>query len=536
MSMKADILITNAQVFSADASHPFAEAVALKGNRIVFSGGNQDAKEWRGQSTRIIDGTGKTLLPGFIDCHFHLLMGSLTLADLHPDDAGSYEEFVLMLQDFAKKNPKKSWLKGFGLHYDIGPGHSPLNRHHLDAIVADRPVFIMAYDGHTAWANTLALKKAEIFHGGYIGVNSEIVLDEHGDATGELREQGAQAKIEALLPVISHAEKVSLLKKGLSAASSMGITSVHNMDGDNDQAAVYAQFQNNGDLTLRVYIPYSVTPQTSIEVLKNEAVYLKNRYRTDLLRGGCIKIFMDGVIESYTGLLVDEYADRAGTCGASNYTIDNFNRIVMEADRLGLQIFTHSVGDGGVRRVLNAYAEAARQNPPRNRRHRIEHIEVVHPQDTPRFSEQGVIASMQPLHAPPSMDSGDIWLWRIGEKRWPYSFAWSTLREAGARLVFGSDWPIVSQNPMLGIHNALNRLPWKDGYPSHRQSLTDTLISYTRDAAFAEFQEHQKGQIKPNYLADLVLLSEDVFKVPHEEIKNIHPLVTIMDGRIVYEA
>jgi predicted amidohydrolase YtcJ len=535
MTSLADILITNARVFTSDATNPSAEAVAIRGNRIVFTGSNQEAAEWRGSSTRLVDAGGKTLMPGFIDCHFHLLMGSLTLDNLQPDVAENYEEFVGLLQAFAIEHTDRPWLTGFGLHYDLGPGHSPLRRQHLDAVVSDRPVFIVAYDGHTAWANTLALKLAGIFRGGDCGANSEIVLDEHGEATGELREQGAQAKIETLLPIPDLAVKRHLLQKGLQLASCLGITSVHNMDGDAEQAALYSAFEYTGDLNVRIYVSYSVTPQTSFEALEKEAVALKRNYRSDILHGGCIKMFMDGVIEAYTGLLVDEYTDQPGKYGASNYEIDHFNRMVVESDRLGLQVFVHSVGDGGVRRVLDAYSEAAYLNGPLYRRHRIEHIEVVHPLDVPRFAKLGVIASMQPLHAPPSMDTDDIWLWRIGEKRWPLSFAWTTLREAGAKLVFGSDWPIVSQNPMLGIHNALNRLPWKEGLPHQRQSLEDILLSYTREAAYAEFQEHQKGQIKAAYLADVVLLSEDIFKIPSEVMKDVYPLMTIMDGRIVFE-
>jgi predicted amidohydrolase YtcJ len=536
MSPTVDLLIKNAHIFTANSESLFTEAVAIKGNRIVFTGSNQEVEEWRSKSTRVIDGGAKTLMPGFIDCHFHLLMGSLALDDLHPESAANYEEFAPLLLAYADEHPMKSWLTGFGLHYDLGPAHTPLNRGNLDDVVADRPVYIIAYDGHTAWANTLALKQAGIFHGGDCGANSEIVVDEHGEATGELREQGARAKIEAILPQQNNTEKRRLVEKGLQIASSLGITSIHNMDGDSEQAALYAVLNELGKLSVRIYISYSVTPQTPIEALQQEAVGLKQKYRSDMLRGGCIKMFMDGVIESYTGLLVDEYADRPGTCGASNYAIDHFNRMVAEADRLGLQIFVHSVGDGGVRRVLDAYAEAERINGPRDRRHRVEHIEVIHPQDVPRFARQRVIASMQPLHAPPGMDSGDIWVWRVGELRWPFSFAWSTLREAGAHLVFGSDWPVVSQNPMLGVHNALNRLPWKDGLPDHRQNLTKTLLSYTRDAAYAEYQEHQKGQIKPGYLADLVLLSEDIFMIPPCDMKDVHPQMTISNGKIVFES
>jgi predicted amidohydrolase YtcJ len=535
VSPHTDILITNARVFTADEKNPCAEAVAVKGNRIVFVGSKQEAAEWRGRTTRTVDGSECTLMPGFIDSHFHMLDGSLALDDMHLELAPTYKEIVAVIQTFAVEHPERTWLTGFGLRYNLGPNHVPLHRVHLDAVVADRPVFIVAYDGHTAWANTLALKMAEIFHGGECGLNSEIVLDENGKATGELREEGSQAKVEALIPKPDAAQKRRLLQKGLKLASSLGVTSIHNMDGDDEQAALYAAFEDSGDLTVRIYVPYSISPETPFAALEKEAAALKRKYQSDMVRGGCVKLFMDGVIESYTGLLVDDYADLPGRRGASNYKVEHFNRMILEADRLGLQIFVHSVGDGGVRRVLDAYEAARRTNGPRDSRHRVEHVEVIHPDDVHRFAELGVIASMQPLHAPPRPDDGDVWPWRVGEARWPYSFAWTTLREAGARLVFGSDWPVVSQNPMLGVHNALNRMPWKDGIPHHRQGLSEALLSYTREAAYAEFQESKKGQLKIGYLADIVLLAKDIFQIPVNEMKDIKPLMTMVDGQIVFE-
>jgi predicted amidohydrolase YtcJ len=536
MTLFADIIISNVNVFTSDDSNPSAEAVAVRGNQIVFIGSNQDVSGWRGRSTRVVDGGGKTLLPGFIDCHFHLLMGSLALDDLQVEAVKSYAEFKLRLSTYAKEHPNKPWLTGFGLHYNLGPGHTQFDRHQIDAIIADRPVYIISYDFHTAWVNTIALEKAGIFLGADCGTNSEIVLDECGEATGELREAGAMEKIERLFAIPDRAEKGRLLKQGLKLASSLGITSVHNMDGDAEQAALYADFERSGELTTRVYIPYSVTPNTPFESLEKEAAAMMRAYRSGLVRSGFIKMFMDGVIESYTGLLVDDYADRPGSHGTANYEVEHFRRMIAEADRLGLQISIHSVGDGGVRGVLDAYETALNINGLRDHRHRIEHIELIHSQDVSRFAGMGVIASMQPLHAPPNADGSDVWQARVGEERWQFSFAWTTLRSSGAHLVFGSDWPVASPNPLAGIHNTLNRIPWKEGLPHHRQTLKETLKSYTCQAAYAEFEENRKGKIKSGFLADLVLLSEDIFQAPPEDVKNIHPLLTIMDGRIVYEA
>ena len=535
MPSYADMIITGAKVFTADRDAPTADAVAVKGDRIVFVGSHRGAMEWRGAATRVVDGQGCTLMPGFIDCHFHLLMGALTLDKIHYETCFTYANVRQAIQTFAAENPAEPWLTGFGLRYNLGPGNTPLTRQHLDAILADRPLVITAYDGHTSWANSLALRQAGIFHGGECPPNSEIVLDAHGEATGELVEHAAKY-IDRVLPVPDEDHKRRMLHKGAQVAAQMGVTSVYNMDGDDEQAALYSALEADGKLSVRVYVPYSIRVETPFEAIEKEAFPMKAKYQTPLVRAGCVKLFMDGVIETYTGLMVDPYTDNPTTCGESNYSVDHFNRNIVEADRLGLQISVHSVGDGGVRRVLDAYALAQAINGRRDSRHRIEHIEVIHPADLSRFQELGVIASMQPMHAPPAVDDGDIWQFRVGEGRWPLSFAWTTIRQAGATLVFGSDWPVASQNPLLGVHNTLNRKPWAEGMPHHRLPLADTLIAYTRDAAYAEFQEHHKGQLKAGTLADMVLLSEDIFNIPVEQMKEVHPQLTLLGGKITYEA
>ncbi len=536
MPTPAHFIFENARVFTANPAHPTAEAVAVTHNRITFVGSRAEALAFKGPGTRVIDANGGTLLPGFIDSHFHMLYGALNLDGMQLEPASSYEELSQIILDYAAEHPADAWLPGTGLRYNLGPGHTPLNRHHLDALVADRPIYLNAFDGHTSWANTLALKMAGIFNGGECGPNSENVLDEHGESTGELREPGAYQPVSDLVPKPDAVRKRALLQKALRLTASLGVTSVHNMDGDDQRAATYAALEDLGELTCRIYLPYTVSPDTTPETLKKDVLALKNTYNSDLLRAGAVKFFIDGVIEGFTGLLVDPYADNPSTCGAANYDLEQFNLLVAEADRLGMQIFTHSVGDMGVRRVLDAYQRAQKHNGRRDSRHRIEHIELVHPQDLARFKELGVLASMQPLHSPMVVDKNDIWPVRVGRERWPLSFAWQTLREAGAMLIFGSDWPVVTQNPLRGVCNAVTRLPWEEGMPHQRQTLTDTLIAYTRDAAYGEFQEHQKGQIRAGYLADLVLLPQDIFAIPPAEIASLKPALTMADGRIVHEA
>jgi predicted amidohydrolase YtcJ len=536
MQPSAHFLFENTHVFTADSVHPFAEAVAVTNNRIVFVGSRSDAQFFKGTSTRVIDAGGGMLLPGFIDSHFHMMYGALNLDGMQLEPASNYDELSQIILAYAAEHPNDLWLPGTGLRYNLGPGYTPLNRHHLDALVAERPIYINAFDGHTSWANTLALKMAGIFNGGETGPNSENVLDEHGESTGELREPGAYKPVSDIVPKPDDVRKRLLLQKALHLTASLGVTSVHNMDGNDHQAAVYAALEDLGELTCRIYLPYSVSPETPLEAIEKEALAMKQTYNGEMLRAGSVKFFIDGVIEGFTGLLVDPYADNPTTCGAANYDIEQFNRLVVEADRLGMQIYTHSVGDMGVRRVLDAYQHAQQLNGKRDSRHRVEHIELIHTDDLPRFKELGVLASMQPLHSPMQVDENDIWPTRVGRERWPLSFAWQVLREAGATLVFGSDWPVVTQNPLRGISNAVNRLPWAEGMPYQRQTLSDTLIAYSRDAAYAEFQEQQKGQIKEGYLADLVLLPKNLFEIPPTAIADLKPSLTMADGRVIYEA
>jgi predicted amidohydrolase YtcJ len=354
-----------------------------------------------------------------------------------------------------------------------------------------------------------------------------------GTASGELREPGAYNQVLSLMPALSAAQTSALLRKGLDQAARYGITSIHNMDGDAGQMALYTDLEGRGELTLRVSIPYLATPETPLDALA-EALAMRDA-KTELVSSNRIKCFMDGVIESYTALMLDDYADSPGNTGAAIFTAEQFTRLATEADRLGLQITVHAIGDGAVRRTLDGFAQAQRANGRRDSRHRIEHIEVLHMDDLPRFKNLGVIASMQPLHAAISTP-GQIWAARVGTERWARSFPWQTLRESGARLVFGSDWPVVTQNPYLGIHAALARQPWAAGHPRQAQSLEDTLAAYTRDAAYAEFQEGRKGQLCVGMLADLTLLSADIEATPVDAVQHMSAALTVCGGRVVYEA
>ena len=530
MSPYADFIITNAHVFTADESNLHAEALAVKGNRVAYVGSTAGVEEWRGSGTRVIDGQGKTLLPGFIDSHFHLLWGSIWLGNAQLQEVKSLIDLEEVLVEFASENKTTSWVLGRGIKYGIVS-----TRQELDAMIADRPVYVGAYDGHTAWANTKALEMAGILHPGKeIGPNGIIVRDEDGLATGELREGDAMRAVHDLVPEPDEARRRELLKLAMKQIAATGVTSVHNMNGDMEEMLTYAAVEDAGEMLLRVYVPYWVKPEATEAMLSEAADMAK--VQGEYARGGAAKFFMDGVWESYTALNLDPYADDPDATEEGIWSLERFTQMAATCDEMGLQIFVHACGDGAVRRTLDGYEAVQKLNGVRDSRHRVEHIEVIHPDDMPRFKELGVIASMQPIHAPMSVEEADVWLSRTGEQRWPVSFAWRDIKDAGSVMAFGSDWTVAPYNPMLGLYAALNRQPYAPGHPDQRLQLEELLMGYTRDAAYAEFRENEKGQLKEGYLADMVLLSEDIFQIPPEELKDVKPLFTMMDGKLVYEA
>jgi hypothetical protein len=524
----ADLVIINAKVFTSDKENPWAEAVAVKGNRIEFVGTNEEAKQFTESNTRIIDAEGQTLTAGFIDSHFHLLSGSIWAGSAQLYDVKNKNDLKTILLDFAKQNKTAEWVDGRGIKYGIIS-----TRQELDEIISDRPIYINAYDGHTSWANTKALEMAGILKSGIeaSGVG-EIVRDENGIATGELRET-AMSLVADLIPEPDDARKRELLKMTIQKINASGITSIHNMNGDMKDLLTYAALEDSNEMTLRVYVPYSVEPNTTEEML-SEAVEMKN-IKGDYVRGGAAKFFMDGVWESYTALNIEPYADNPDAKPDGIYSFEHFTRMAKAADTLGLQIFVHCCGDGAVRRTLDGYEAIQKSNGKRDSRHRVEHIEVIHPDDLHRFKDLGVIASMQTSHSPLRNDGTDVWPQRVGASRWALSFAWRTIKNAGAHMAFGSDWTVAPFDPMININAALNRELWDASNPNQNLTLEEVILGYTCDAAYAEFMENEKGQVKEGYLADLVLFSHDLFALNPKDILQSKAVMTIVDGKIVFE-
>ena len=445
-------------------------------------------------------------------------------------------ELATAVHTWLSENPEAAWVAGYGLSYRLPTPDEPLTRHHLDQIVRDRPFIAYTYDVHSLFANTAALQQANILHGAPRPLaNGTVVVGTDGLATGELYEGDATRLVSRVMPEPDDIAMLRLIQKGLALAAANGITSVHNMDGDMAQGKLYAALEDRDTLTLRISLPYWVKPKTPLAEMQAQTNQMRQQFHSDMLRAGSVKFFMDGVYESYTAVTLDGYPDQPINFGEPIWDAPTFAKFATAADALGLQIAVHACGNGAVRRVLDGYEAAQKANGRRDSRHRVEHIEMVHPDDLPRFAKLGVIASMQPLHVPQSATSDDVWPQRIAPENWQHAFAWQKVRQAGATLVFGSDWPVVSLNPLLGIHTAVNQQPWQSGDPAQSQTIADSICSYTRDAAYAEFQETSKGQLQPGFMADLVLLSDNIFAIPPEEIGQLAVDLTVCDGAVVYE-
>lgn len=553
----ADILITNAQVLTMDPARPRAEAVAIAGNRIIRLGTKEDVAGLKANHTRVIDAGMKTVIPGIIEGHVHLFGGAVERETLMLNGIYGEDAIAKAVRAWRKAKTDEAVLLATGIaHEAFG---TPITRQTLDRLVADIPFLVFCFDHHTMWANTKALEAAGILHGRALPVGNEIVLDHHGVATGELREPAAYMLAQALTPTggrewlgmttgedpvppatpAQRAMDKEFLRKGLRHAASLGITSLHNMDGNWYQLALLSEILMESGLDARVEIPFHHKNTFDIarieEAAEMRAQFGRTRPGGEMLHCGRVKLFIDGVLETYTALVIDGYPDQPENFGAPLFTAEDFNAIVTRADRLGLQVATHAIGDGGVRRTLDAYAAAMKANGRRDSRHRIEHIEMIDPADIPRLKELGVVASLQPTAGVgvPGNPPEPI-LSRVGDKL-PWAYAWQTLRETGAVIAFSSDWPIAPLSPFLGMQAAMTVRPMRDDCPPQAQSLMETLHAFTAAGAYMEFMEDRKGMIREGYLADVAVLDADLETTAADSIGEVTAQVTICDGRVTFE-
>ncbi len=545
-SQDADLVIRNARVYTVDAQRPWAQAVAIKGDRIAWVGDEKAASSYVGPSTKVVDAGGRLLMPGFIDSHFHVLLGGNPDV-LRIENANSLAEIQRQVREFARKRPELAWVEVEGWNYSAFPNGTLPTWKDLQGLTGGRPAFLVAYDYHTIWMNREALQAFGITRktGKVIFAEKLEKNPKTGEPTGIVTGFGstglseeAEAELRKHLP--SHAvDAISRdVASNVAAAVKAGITTVVDPQSYLEDLDVYARLRSEGKLPARLQVALFHRRGTTEETLKlfDDA---RRKYNNDWLRVSAVKLYIDDVIEPHTAALLEPYADRPQTRGELDYPPEEFKEVVARLDRMKFQVFIHSIGDRGIRTALDAIEYAEKQNGPRDRRDELIHIECLNGQDLPRFKQLGVIACMQPRHCAP--DITGQWAKAVGPARWKYAWAFRSLRDSGATLAFASDWNVAEMEPLIGIYTALTRKgldgkPEGGWVPEQTIDLETAIRGYTINGAYANFVEQNRGSITPGKYADLVMVSDDLFKIPADKIKDAKVVWTMVDGKEVWKA
>ena len=531
--MISSTVIVNANVQTMDPARPSAEAIAILGNRIVAVGSTTEIRKLAGATTRTIDAQQRLVLPGFNDAHTHFLNGGFQLASVDLRDADTPQEFAARIRAFVEKSPKGRWITGGDWDHERWPDAKLPAKELIDSFTADTPVFVSRLDLHMALANSFTLKLAGVTRETPDPPGGAIVRDKNGEPTGVLKD-AAMSLVWKVKPPATFEEKLTAARAATDHAAKLGVTSIQDVSAGAD-VGVYQSLLDRGELKTRIY---AVSPLPAWERLAQTG--MRAHFGSEMLRVGGLKGFSDGSLGSTTALFYDPYLDEPSTSGLPGdemFPEGAMLKRVVEADRAGLQIMIHAIGDRANDLILSLYEQVERENGPRDRRLRIEHAQHLRERDIPRFTHARVIASMQPYHA---IDDGRWAEKRIGKDRARTTYAFRSLLDAGATLAFGTDWTVAPLDPMLTIYAAVTRrtLDGKNAngwVPEQKISVAESVRAYTTGSAYAEFQEKVKGSITPGKLADLVILSQDLFKIDPQEIEKVKVVLTMVDGRVVYE-
>ncbi|HEY3392102.1 MAG TPA: amidohydrolase [Lacipirellulaceae bacterium] len=522
-------LIVRGRIWTANRDQPWAEAIAARGERIAAVGSRDEIDRLIGDDTEIIDAGDGLVVPGLIDSHIHLVDGGLQLTRVQLRDAASREEFARRIGEFAKKLKAGEWITGGEWDHTLWGGELP-SRDWIDAVTPDTPVWINRLDGHMALANTAAMRAARVGDDVADVSGGEIVRDVAGRPTGVFKDN-AMSLIDRAVPEVSLDQQAGATLAAMDYLAERGVTAVHHM-GTWQHVDVFRAARSRGQFKTRIY---ACVPLNTWDRLAKE---VQERGRGDeWLAIGGLKGFVDGSLGSHTAALLEPFTDAPSDRGLLVNTVEDLEHWTREADRAGLQVAVHAIGDRANRLQLDVFERVAKTNGPRDRRFRIEHAQHLAPLDVPRFAQLGVIASMQPYHA---IDDGRWAEKLIGPERAKGTYAFRSLLDAGVRLAFGSDWFVAPPTPLEGIYAAVTRRTLDDRNPNGwvpRQKITveEALRAYTTGSAYAEYMEAEKGVLARGMLADMVLIDRDLTTIPPETIRDAKVTLTMVGGRIVFE-
>jgi predicted amidohydrolase YtcJ len=533
----ADLILKNGKVWTVDASLPEAQAVAVWRDRIVLVGTDADVAPLVGLQTRIVDLKGRRVVPGFYDSHTHFLSGGGLLGQVNLKDAKDEAEFGELLKKFDGNLARERWILGGNWDHDRTFGGKLPNAAILDRYVRNRPIFIRRYDGHMGVANSRALELAGITASTKDPTGGVIERKADGAPSGVLKDN-AMALVMRVIPAEGDEEIAESVRAALQEARRFGVTSVQDLDGDDRPTRqkllhVYQRLAGRGELTCRIDFRWPIGAVKELADLGMES-----GFGSDFLRIGGVKGFMDGSLGSSTGKMFEPYLGDKENTGIFVTPRDQMAKLIAAADDARLSVAVHAIGDRANAELLDLFAVAAKTNRTRDRRFRVEHAQHVRPDDFKRFKAQDVIASMQPYHL---IDDGRWAEGRIGAKRCSTSYANRSMLDAGARLAFGSDWPVAPLDPILGIDAAVNRRTL-DGkhpggwFPEQKITVKESIEAYTLTSAYAGFEEKDRGSISAGKLADFAVLSRDILDPKEiDKITDTNVMLTVLGGKIVFE-
>jgi len=541
-----DLILLHGKVWTGESAPGssatrIVEAVAIANGRILAVGSDEEIRAYASPNTTVIDLKGRLAVPGLSDSHAHFIQGGFQLLSVDLKDSRSEEEFVRRIAEKARTLPPGRWMQGGDWDEEAWPSEKLPTRWLIDPVTPRTPVFISRYDGHAVLANSLALELAGITKETPDPPGGVIVRDpKSGEPTGVLKDE-AQDLVAKVIPRPSQAEMEEALRAALKEAARVGLTSIHDItvgpeawNGNfTGEIELLRRAELEGWLTCRIY---AITPIANWKNLEQAGI--SHDMGSDFLEMGAVKAFADGSLGSRTAWMFKPYDDDPSNSGLPMPIMAppaKLEEIARQADKAVIQICTHAIGDRAVSSLLDIYERIGGEHPAAHR-FRVEHAQHVRPEDFARFGKLGIVASMQPYHA---VDDGRWAEKRIGHERARSSYAWKSMLGAGAKLAFGSDWPVAPLDPLLGIYAAVTRATL-DGknpggwFPEQRLTVEEALRAYTLGAAYAAFQEKEKGTISPGKLADVVVLSDDLFQIPPERIKDVRVEVTIVGGKVVY--
>tara|TARA_R110000737_G_scaffold90134_2_gene122517 strand:- start:886 stop:2544 length:1659 start_codon:yes stop_codon:yes gene_type:complete len=523
-SIKADLIITNANIWTGNSDSPKAEAMAIKGDTIFAIGSAIDIQKFQGQSTEVIDVQNKFITPGFIDTHVHLLMGGNSLLSVQLRDAKTKSEFINRIAAFANNIKPNQWIVEGNWDHTLWGGELP-TKEWIDKFTSENPVAIYRMDGHMILANSAALKIAGIDKNTGNVVNGEIVKNPDGTPTGILKSEAMYLVLNKI-PVLTNVQKEEAINSAQDYLISQGVTSIHDVDSLGGYE-VLNTMNSAKKLKIRVYSADPLKYWKSISNTTNETKWLKN---------GLMKGFVDGSLGSHTAAFNEPYSDKKEDKGLFIVDVDSLYQWISNADFNDLQVTVHAIGDRANNTILNTFERVIEENGNRDRRFRIEHAQHLANNDIYRFSKLNVIASMQPYHA---IDDGRWAEELIGKERIKSTYAFKSLLDANTTLVFSSDWPVAPASPIYGVYAAVTRQTTDgknpDGWvPEQKINVAEALMAYTKNAAYSSFDENIKGTLESGKLADFVILSEDLFSIEPNKIKDVHVLQTYIGGNKVF--